>query len=269
MEITNISDSTCGEQTASIEKNSTEKHQSNPDVSIPMEFRKLNDRMDAIEGMLTQLTNFMANFDKLMQIRHEDNVLSTIHHQDEDFSEFERLPKIDSDYSMKALEQNLANSLFADKYFRYFQITFSLNGKREGAPFFRRIIRKLTMPVVFLPYSWKGNKRATLPSDSGEHTSFEKTFPMFINFIYRLVHAADLSYTREHNDQLFKNFLRYKNTEFKRFIEGYGDRRVSSSRKRKQPEVSKTVEISHTSSKLQCVLSNDSECTTSDQMFFK
>lgn len=127
-------------------------------------------------------------------------------------------------------------------------------------------------PVVFLPYSWKGNKRAkkSSSSDTGKHVSFEASFPEFIKFIYRLVHAADLSHTREDNDKLFKDHLRYKNTEFKRFEQGYGDHRASSTRKRRQPQVPKkedAEENQHTSLKRQRLSSHDSESIRSEQMF--
>lgn len=171
------------------------KQKSDSDTSTSMELCKINNRLDAIEGILSKLTNFMANFDKLMQMRNKDEAISSICHQNEDFSEFEALPKIDSDDSLKVLAQNLTNPTYADKYFRFFRIMYSLNGKRESAPFFRKIIRKITSPVVFLSYSWKGHKRSkdSLSSQSVKHSSFESLFPEFINFMYRLVHAADLS----------------------------------------------------------------------------
>lgn len=252
-------------------EHSSNDHQINREETISMEFRKINDRLDAIEGILSQLMNFMANFDKFMQLRKNDDDFPSTCKQNEDFTEFEDLPKIDCDDALKALEQSLGNPPFADRYFRYFHTMYSLNGKRESAPFFRQLIRKLIMPVVFLPYSWKGNKRTheAASSKSGKHVSFEASYPELIKFIYRLVHAADLSHTREHNEKLFKDLLRYKNTEFKRFQQGYGDYRASSTRKRRLPKVLKNddaEEKPHTSSKRQRSSSHDSECTGSSQM---
>ncbi|XP_062540220.1 uncharacterized protein LOC134208175 [Armigeres subalbatus] len=110
------------------------------------------------------------------------------------------------------------------------------------------------------------NKRASKnsPGAGKNHISFETSFPEFIKFVYRVVYAADFSHTKEHNDKLFKDYLRYKNTEYKRFQEGYGDQRASSTRKRKQSKVLKANEAQEISPKRQRSSSQGSKSTSSE-----
>lgn len=203
---------------------------------IASELRKANDRLDVQEGLLVKTTEFMANFNRLMAMKNMNDATPIANRQEEDFSEFENISKIDSDESFKAFERGLAERAFSEKFFRYLHSIYSLNGKRDSGPLFRTIMRKLLAPNVLIPYSWKGNKRTKKGStgDSGANMNFQETFPNFIKTIHQVLHAADYSTTREQNDNLFKNLLRYKVLELKRYESGNGERRASSSRKRQK-----------------------------------
>lgn len=210
---------------------------------LATEVHKTNDRLNIQEGLLVKLTEFMANFNKLMASKTSDNTMSTVTRQEEDFSEYESMTKISSDQSFKAFEQNLGDPAFLAKFFRYLHSIYSLNGKRDSGPLFRTIIRRFVTPNVFIPYSWMGNKRTKKVStgESGNNLNFQETFPNFIKLMHQVLQAADYSSTREQNEQLFKNLLRYKVLELKRFENGSGEHRASSSRKRQKRQ---KVEVS-------------------------
>nr|XP_029710349.1 uncharacterized protein LOC115256230 [Aedes albopictus] len=197
---------------------------------LTTEVRKISERMGAQEGLMSRLTEFMANFNKLMSTKQSIDISNRY---EEDFSEFDNMQIIDSDQAFRTFEQGLGNSNYSGKFFRYLHSIYSLNGKRDSGPLFRTIIRKFLAPNVFLPYSWMGNKR-TKPgttSDSGQNQNFQESFPNFIRLMHQVLQAADCSSTREQNEILFKNLLRYKMLEAKRFEGGNGERRASSSRK--------------------------------------
>lgn len=201
---------------------------------LTTEVGKINDRLDVQEGLLVKVTEFMANFNKLLSMKNSNNVTLTPTRQEEDFSEYENMAKIDSDQSFKAFDQSLADPAYSGKFFRYLHSIYSLNGKRDSGPLFRTLIRRLITPNVLIPYSWMGNKRTKKGStgDSGQNINFQETFPNFIKLMHQVFLAADCSNTREQNEKLFKNLLRYKNLELKRYENGSGEHRASSSRKR-------------------------------------
>lgn len=214
---------------------------------ITTEIRKTNERLDVQEGLLVKLTDFMANFNKLMALRNKNDVPTIATRQEEDFSEFDKMTKIDSDESFKGFEQCLADPKFSEKFFRYLHSIYCLNGKRDSGPLFRTLMRKLLAPNVLIPYSWMGNKRTKKGStgDPGLNINFQATFPNFIKTMHQVLHAADCSTTREQNENLFKNLLRYKMLELKRYENGNGERRASSSRKRHKRQ--KTEDIAEVS----------------------
>ncbi|XP_062551724.1 uncharacterized protein LOC134216984 [Armigeres subalbatus] len=196
---------------------------------------KTNDRLNVQEGLLVKLTDFMANVNKLMLMKNSNDATPIGNRYDEEFTEFESMPKINSVEAFKIFEQRLSDTEFSGKFFRYTHSIYSLNGKRDSGPLFRTIVRKLITPNVLTPFSWMGNKRTKKGSDECSHNiNFQETFPNFIKLMQQVMQAADCSNTREQSDHLFKTLLRYKNLELKRYESGSGERRASSSRKRQK-----------------------------------
>lgn len=195
--------------------------------------------MDVHSAILQRLELFMTNYS---YVKPHESIREDLRQRcGETFEEFEQMAKIETTQQLTELDGNLANPVFEAKFFRYLQSVYNLTGKREGFPFFKTVVRRLIVPTVLLPYSWKGNSR----SKKGDQTSvvvndrnysFKNMFPNFVRFIYRVVSAADIEFTSEDNEKAFSDHLRQKNTEVKRFIESNGVQREACNRKRRRRE---------------------------------
>ncbi|XP_065078975.1 uncharacterized protein LOC135701954 [Ochlerotatus camptorhynchus] len=191
-------------------------------------------RLDGIETKLEKLVLFMANIDKLMSTKKSGSTAPEKKGNQECFLEFADLCPVQDENRLKLLEKNLNDRMYTDKLYRFFHTEYSLNGKREGSPFFKTIMRRMLVPTILLPFSWKGfSRKVPGPESTADNRSFKETFPGFVAFIQRIVCAADIAHTVEANDACFSQFLRQKNVEVQRFLEGKQGRWANCTRQRK------------------------------------
>lgn len=205
---------------------------------IRSQLQSINARLDKIEacflGRLDQVLVFMANFDKLMSTRESAPNSKEKKREAEDFEEFRKLCPILSEDDLQTLERNLKSKVYADRFFRFFDHEYNLNGKREGKVLFKTILRRIVVPTLLQPFSWKGNSRKTDEAASFiPNRSFKDSFPELVLFLQRVIFAADMEHTAEDTEECFSLFLRQKNVEIQRFLEGSHTKRAACSRTRK------------------------------------
>lgn len=204
---------------------------------ILVELQKLNARFDGMEQRVDQLVSFAANMDKFMSMKNSSTIISKTRPEPEDFEEIRELLPIMSEEEMQMLEQKLKNKQFADKLFRFFHTEYNLNGKRDGKSFFKTIVRRMVAPTLLQPFSWTGGSRKT-PDNIAftPNRSFRDTFQCLVQFVQRVVFAADMDHTSEQTDSCFSLFLRQKKVEIERFLSDNSARRAAGSRTRKSKE---------------------------------
>ncbi|XP_065085243.1 uncharacterized protein LOC135707355 [Ochlerotatus camptorhynchus] len=211
-------------------------------VSIHQRLDQIGSKMDVHSAILQRLELLITNGS---YVKPHESVRDDLRQRcSETFEEFEQMAKIETAQQLTELDVNLANPVFEAKFFRYLQSVYNLTGKREGFPFFKTVVRRLIVPTVLLPYSWKGNSRSKKGDQASvvvndKNYSFKNMFPNFVRFIYRVVSAADIEFTSEDNEKAFSDHLRQKNTEVKRFIESNGMQREACNRKRRRREPTK------------------------------
>lgn len=219
-------------------------------VSIHQRLDEIGSKMDVHSAILQRLELLITN---RSYIKSHDSTRDDLRQRcGENFDEFEQMVKIESTQQLTELDLKLATPAFEAKFFRYLQSVYNLTGKREGFPFFKTVIRRLIVPMVFLPYSWKGNSRTKKGDQTSvvihdKNSSFKNMFPNFVRFMYRVVSAADIEFTSEDNEKAFSDHLRQKNTEVKRFLESNGLQRNACLRKRrkKAPANEENVTLDH------------------------
>ncbi|XP_021706386.1 uncharacterized protein LOC110678100 [Aedes aegypti] len=128
---------------------------------IVSQLKTLTSRVEAVEARLDQLLVFMANIEKFITTRSAASASKEQKREPEDFGEFKKLCPILSEDQLQMVEHNLKNKPFADKFFRFFESEYNLNGKRDGRAFMKTILRRIVAPTILLPFSWKGNSRRT------------------------------------------------------------------------------------------------------------
>lgn len=208
-------------------------------IDVQAVLENLQTRVTRIEGMLEKVLMFMANMNKLLEDKSTQNKSpqKEKNRTPENFSEFSNIFPVKDIQSLADLNSKLNNQHYAQKLFRYTETMFNLSGKREGKPFFRTLLRKLVDPVVMTHYSWLGNTR----TKKGEkpciqNMSFKKEFPVFVEFVGRIVRAADFEFSIEATEDSFCQFLRQKNTELKRHRARNGaSKRSHTKKKRAEP----------------------------------
>lgn len=202
------------------------------------------ERLERIEKKLDEALMFVADIDKYFKTKQHNATKDQAKRGSqkrhvEDFSEFEGLLPIKSLANLAALKTKLDVEGYSDKLLGYFEALFSLNGKREGGPFFRNLIRHMIDIAVLLPFSWLGNTRAkhgeAPPVEQNQ--CFKRSFPRLISFVGTVLRAADFEFTHEDTEKAFSEFLRHKNTEMKRHVKQNGQRRTSHSRRRRRTDI--------------------------------
>ncbi|XP_065075021.1 uncharacterized protein LOC135698817 [Ochlerotatus camptorhynchus] len=225
-----------GENAAAVaDVSEVENQQTNPSPEVVGhlngELELIKTRLDGIETKLEKLVLFMANIDKLMSTKKSGSTAPEKKGNQECFLEFADLCPVQDENRLKLLEKNLNDSMYTDKLYRFFHTEYSLNGKCEGSPFFKTVMRRMLVPTILLPFSWKGfSRKVPGPESTADNRSFKETFPGFVAFIQRIVCAADIVHTVEANDACFS---RQKNIEVQRFLEGKQGRRANCTRQRK------------------------------------
>lgn len=198
-------------------------------ITLPQE---LDQRLQRIETWLQKIISFMADISKFIEIRGESAAAAPApKRRKEDFEEFETLLPIKDEEKLRFIENNLNDQIYFEKFSRFVSSQYALNGKRDGKAFFRILIRKMIVPNVLIPYSWKGNSRSCNIQGVGENKGFKKYFPNIVKFFESVTCEADYAFTTEAVHEAFSNFLRQKHTEMKRFLVG-GERNIPSSRVR-------------------------------------
>lgn len=210
------------------------------------ELRKINTRIDGIEQRMDQFVLFSANMDKFMSAKHSTSTAMTKRPEPEEFSDIQELCPISSEDVLQSFEKNLKVKVYADRFFRFFHSEYNMNGKRDGKVFFKIIIRRMIAPPVLQPFSWKGNSRKTDSSATFvPNRSFRDTFPSIVQFVQRVIAAADMDHTLEHTDMCFSQFLRQKRVEIQRFLDNKRGKRAPGSRIRKPKELQACGESNH------------------------
>lgn len=198
---------------------------------------KINKRLDVIECKTDKILLFMANVEKFMSLKKSGTTPEQkVKH--ECFTVFADLCPVQDESKLALLENNLCDRQYADKLYRFFHTEYNLNGKREGSPFFKILMRRMLVPTILQPFSWKGfSRKVPGPECTADNRSFKETFPGFVAFIQRIVSAADIEHTMETNDAYFSQFLRQKNVEVQRFLEGKQGRQANSTRQVKSRNI--------------------------------
>lgn len=204
---------------------------------VMCELRKVNARLDGIERRMDQFVCFAANMDKFMSTKPSLPANFQKRVEPEDFSDVRECCPILSEAALMQMEGKLKDKAYADKLFRFFHSEYNMNGKRDGKAFFKTIFRRLVAPPLLQPFSWKGNSRKKNGADPiTPNRSFRNTFPYLIQFVQRVIAAADMEQTSEQTEMCFSQFLRQKRTEIQRYQENGGEQRAASSRSRKPKE---------------------------------
>lgn len=126
-------------------------------------------------------------------------------HGIEDFEDLESM-KIKSSDELKEFEQKLADRSFLDRTIRFLRMKF--NFTQKGEVIFKLVIRQLTDPELFIPFSWKGKGSRNL--------GFAKNHNLFVSFMCRIVRMAHPQSTSADVDKMFENHLRFKKQNFNR-----------------------------------------------------
>ncbi|XP_021694954.1 uncharacterized protein LOC110674822 isoform X1 [Aedes aegypti] len=249
-DLNNVLDTTGNQndQPCSIEQ-PTQEEQMCHDTSIMTVLRDLQGRVTRMETMLEKVFAFMANINRLFETKLSTKMQDgDVKKYDEDFSEFDDLMPVKTEEKLRELEHQLKTQSYADKLYRFFETVFKLNGKREGKPFFRNLLRKFVDPSILVSYSWLGNSRAKKGEPANKNKSFKDNFPSFVQFVGRIQRSADFEFSAEDTEESFSQFLRQKNTELKRKIARSGAPKASHTKKRRQhsqhlsPRIDETTE---------------------------
>lgn len=199
---------------------------------------ELNIRLSNLESQVAAQTpkldtilHFVADVKKYFTMKPKIDTSATLN--DEDFTSCKEVLKVKDNQDLLALEAALSGQEFQTKALRYYNTVYDLSGKRDGTKFFRGFMRATVPAVILLEYSWKGQQRQKKNPEPIDllcttNKSFQSTFPKFIEFVCKLVKAADFKSTNEATHTLFSNFLRHKKTEVKR-SGGLGKRAGESS----------------------------------------
>lgn len=205
---------------------------------ISQKLDSILNRLGNMETALVKITSFMADTQRFMSMKsgHDLSQQESSRKRkiiEDDFSTVEELFPVTNENHLLTLENSLKTQAINNKIFAYFEFVFNLNGKRDSGPFFKLLLRKMLVPTVLLPFSWKGQSRNVKGIERSENRSFRQCFPTFVKFVHRVIRAADYEYTQEQCDKSFSLFLRNKHTEISRFT-GNGNLRVTNVRRRKK-----------------------------------
>lgn len=88
-----------------------------------------------------------------------------------------------------------------------------MNGYGDGGAFFKKLLRDITSTNMFLPYSWKGNKRTS------ENICFSDNHKTFLKFFTKIIMLNDKRMTQDSVHFMFSQYLRYKNVNHARELE--------------------------------------------------
>ncbi|XP_062555718.1 uncharacterized protein LOC134220633 [Armigeres subalbatus] len=109
---------------------------------ITNELQKIHTKLDGLAARLDRVLSFSANFDKFMSAKQSASVCLERRREFEDFSELKALCPILSEDRLQVLENHLKNKVYADKFFRFFDSEYNLNGKRDGKAFSKRLFEE-------------------------------------------------------------------------------------------------------------------------------
>lgn len=204
-------------------------------------------RLDRMEHAVEKIMSFIADTQRFMSMKSIDHESARYENTrkrkiNEDFSEIEALFPVPGEQELLMLENSLKTQAVNDKFFDYFEFSYQLNGKRNSGSFFKLLIRRILVPTLLAPFSWKGQSRNVQGTERPENRSFKDTFPTFVNFVHRVVRAADCEFTQEQCHNAFGLYLRNKHTEISRYT-GEGYQREAHTRRRKKVDDTTSNEL--------------------------
>ncbi|XP_062534175.1 uncharacterized protein LOC134203316 isoform X2 [Armigeres subalbatus] len=175
---------------------------------ISQKLDSILNRLGNMETALVKITSFMADTQRFMSMKsgHDLSQQESSRKRkiiEDDFSTVEELFPVTNENHLLTLENSLKTQAINNKIFAYFEFVFNLNGKRDSGPFFKLLLRKMLVPTVLLPFSWKGQSRNVKGIERSENRSFRECFPTFVKFVHRVIRAADYEYTQEQCDKSF------------------------------------------------------------------